>query len=455
MKLSAPSTNAPTPTNDLSHRSGFAFESAVYLLAGVLARAVSFLLVPLYTRLLSQDELGSLTLGNTYVALLSLVLGFGTHAALSRQIPSLPATEHPAWLRAALQLQLLAMLLLFVPGLGALRLVAPSVWPWSTMVALYLAAAGSVLVGTLTQYLVSLQRARSAALANLSVAGLQVVVAMVCVMSAPSPSAQALFLANGAVMSLLGVGAIGWTLKKAWAATGHAEAQRWIFFYAWPVVLHLVANWVLSVSDRVLIERELNARELAVYGVAYLFNIAVVTFGSALAQALGPRFVQYADQHQHEALQQLARRYVLLLTGVALVGGLFARFWLSLVAPLDSYSRALPWVPWLLVAGWFQGVYFLLSQGSWYAGRTLAISVVTASMATLNVSLNLVLIPWLGGLGAAVSTAVSYAALMLFHDRLSQRGHRVPWPYDWLFIGFASLVVGLFVAAGVGGFAPM
>ncbi len=49
------------------------------------------------------------------------------------------------------------------------------------------------------------------------------------------------------------------------------------------------------------------------------------------------------------------------------------------------------------------------------------------AVAAGNVVLNLLLIPWLGYTGAAVSTIVSYGMLALIAGRVSQRYYRVPW----------------------------
>ena len=49
-------------------------ETAIYGLSSILARVVNFLLVPLYTRVLTEAQYGSVTYFLAYIAILQVVL---------------------------------------------------------------------------------------------------------------------------------------------------------------------------------------------------------------------------------------------------------------------------------------------------------------------------------------------------------------------------------------------
>ena len=57
-----------------------------------------------------------------------------------------------------------------------------------------------------------------------------------------------------------------------------------------------------------------------------------------------------------------------LACGLALC--LVAPWVFPLIAPAPSYAVGLRYVPWVVLGAVFQGVYFVLSQGSWYSART-------------------------------------------------------------------------------------
>jgi O-antigen/teichoic acid export membrane protein len=93
-------------------------------------------------------------------------------------------------------------------------------------------------------------------------------------------------------------------------------------------------------------------------------------------------------------------------------------------------------VPWLVLGAFFQGVYFVLSQGSWYSTRTAWVAGATAIAAACNVLLNVVLIPRHGAIAAAWSTAAAYAVLAIVHGVLSRKLYPVRWRYErWLLMG--------------------
>lgn len=65
----------------------------------------------------------------------------------------------------------------------------------------------------------------------------------------------------------------------------------------------------------------------------------------------------------------------------------------------------------LLLGFLFYGLYFLTISGVYLHGRTGSVAIVVGIAAALNIGLNVLLIPHLGGLGAAWATAISYLAL--------------------------------------------
>lgn len=59
-------------------------ETAIYGMSTILARIVNFMLVPLYTRVLTQSDYGSLTEFMAYIAILQVVLTLGLETGCFR-----------------------------------------------------------------------------------------------------------------------------------------------------------------------------------------------------------------------------------------------------------------------------------------------------------------------------------------------------------------------------------
>ena len=424
----------------------FINESAIYLLGNLATRAVSFALMPFYTRLLSPEELGAVAFGNTVGALASLILGFGAHSALSRYLPTAQEDQQKQWLGTSLTAVGVGPLVLLAVVAGGLSVLGKSsigslpVWPdlWLVL----LGAWASVLPGMATQWFVSTHRPSGAALLSVVSVTLQVGLSVFAVLGLGA-GVTGVFAAYAVAQVVLAGLSVGW-LALSPGLKWQPALLRPLLLFAAPVVVHLFANWVLSISDRLLLERFAGEGVLAVYAVAYLFNLALTTMTSALAQALGPMFVRAAaaGDRAHEIVR-IGQWFMAITLSASVVLAWIAPELLHFVAPRREYAAALPLLPWLIAGGAFQGFYFLMSQGSWYAGSTQKIALLTSVAALLNLGLNLWWIPQYGALGAAWSTAASYALLALLHDRAAQRQHEMAWPYRvW---GVGVLVAALLI----------
>lgn len=425
----------------------FVGESAIYLIASLATRAVSFLLVPLYTRVLSPEAVGTVALGNTIGALASLILGLGAHSALSRYVPTQSKEEQGRWIGTILAL-LTAVPVGFLPLAASVVWAAPSanatLHLWPDLALIFIAAWASVYSAILSQWLVSTHQARHAASFNLLSVAVQLVATWVAVVTLQL-SVFGVFAASALAQVVLALVAAV-VLQARLTLQLDRSVLRPLLVYALPVILHLMANWTLSISDRVFIERVKGARALALYAVAYLFNLGLTTFTAALTQALAPLFIRAASADEPKQILRVGWWFVGAMSGVCVCAALLAPELLAVVAPQALYQDALSLVPWLLLGAYFQGFYFLLSQGSWYAGSTRQIAVVTATAAAVNVALNAWLVPIYGALGAAWSTATSYLVLAVVHDRIAQRRHHIAWPYARYALVSALVIGALYVA---------
>jgi O-antigen/teichoic acid export membrane protein len=81
---------------------------------------------------------------------------------------------------------------------------------------------------------------------------------------------------------------------------------------------------------------------------------------------------------------------------------------------IDSrYWGALPIVPWILAAYWFQGWFVIFSVGVFLKDRTKRLPMITWTGAMVTIFANLIMVPLLGMTGAAMATTASYAVMSL------------------------------------------
>jgi O-antigen/teichoic acid export membrane protein len=173
----------------------------------------------------------------------------------------------------------------------------------------------------------------------------------------------------------------------------------------------------------------------------------VVVFLMTAFQLAWPAFA-YSIRNDDEARRTYAfvLTYLLFVTcWLALALGALAPWIVDLLDPKDRFTRSAQAVPLLAFATAAYAGYSVLAIGIGRARQTQFNWIVTGAAAVVNVSLNLILIPPLGMMGAAIATIVAYIALFV---GMWLRSRRVfPVPYQWrrvlLLAGAAGGLTGL------------
>jgi O-antigen/teichoic acid export membrane protein len=220
-----------------------------------------------------------------------------------------------------------------------------------------------------------------------------------------------------------------------------------------------LALWSLASLDRLILPAfsvPLDERGLyAIAGrLASLLAFVVVPFQSAWAPLA---LVMRDDPHADRFCAQILTGFVAVVLWCGLAVGLLAREILHIfttAAYLDAAQYVAP-LTYIAVAN---GSTVAVGVGAMLARRTEVAGLATLAGASLNILLNLVLIPPMGAMGAALATALGYAAMPIMIYIWSQRLHPLPFQPGRLvvalFAQLAFLLLGLGLppdgAAGLG-----
>ena len=92
-----------------------------------------------------------------------------------------------------------------------------------------------------------------------------------------------------------------------------------------------------------------------------------------------------------------------------------------------QFNGALKYIPWLLLGAVFQGCYYMVTNYILYTEKTIVLAIITLSTGIVSVIFNYVLIPILGGIGAAVAYALTFMIYFIVTWVVSSRIYRMPW----------------------------
>jgi O-antigen/teichoic acid export membrane protein len=198
---------------------------------------------------------------------------------------------------------------------------------------------------------------------------------------------------------------------------------------------------ILAVGDRYVIHGAIGATALGLYSAAYnLCAYVQSTFVASVGQAVMPLYIQMWDQKGPEEtaafIARSLRTYILF--GAPVIAGL-ASVGPQLLPSLASqkYASAAAILPWVIAGMVLEGANSMVAAGLFIHRKTKHIGAVVFSSAILNLALNLVLVPRIGIMGAAIATLVSYAVASCALAIVGRRFLQVSLP--WMTTARASL----------------
>ncbi|MGC4085039.1 MAG: oligosaccharide flippase family protein [Vicinamibacterales bacterium] len=199
-------------------------------------------------------------------------------------------------------------------------------------------------------------------------------------------------------------------------------------------------GWLISLSDRLLLAYFLDVRAVGIYSAAYgVADRAVSGLASGLYMSAGPAILRHWADEGAAAADTITRYiaiYVSITIGPCVLLALQRDFVLGLLTG-EAFRSAASVMPWVVAGTWLGGLTIYVSRPFELTKRFGTYSVLVAAAAVLNVGLNIVFIPRLGVLGAAVGTFGAFVGQTLLSRRLANQALAVAIP--WRSVGASSM----------------
>lgn len=179
--------------------------------------------------------------------------------------------------------------------------------------------------------------------------------------------------------------------------------------FSLPVIPGLLSGWVLSSTDKIFIERALSLNDLGIYSLGYKIAGLVLVFSGAFQQAYNPYFYEVAAWSD----QSLARKklshynlyYIFSILALCFLISLFAKEAVGFLLD-QKYFESHKIVPIIALAYFTNMVSSIFTLSIYQKKKTLWTMWVQICAAGTNVILNFLMVPVWGAYGAAWATVI-------------------------------------------------
>jgi len=255
-------------------------------------------------------------------------------------------------------------------------------------------------------------------------------------------------LAGYVVASIIGVTliivVIGYLyLQSPSGGTIEAGLRRRIAEYALPLAMTSSSDTVIKRVDILLIGVFLNPLAVSFYIVGKQITTVLKSPANSLGFAISPRF---SEQIEKGNLEIASRLYAEALTGTvlfylpAMVGLVIVAEPTLAIVFGPEYVGGTVVLQILTIYLFVQAISYITGGGLNYLGRAKHRAYAKVGIAVGNFGLNLVLIPTIGIIGAAISTAGAYVVYVAYNIYLIHIELEIDW---WKILGRTTKIVGI------------
>ena len=402
-----------------AHTSNYTISSVLVTLAGL----VSF---PILTRILDVGEYGVMNLIATALSLMVGIAKLGMQHSTLRFYSEIKAGKRDITLDGYVSTVMLGMgaVGLLVTLLWAIisQFVPPSWWNDDRVKIFMLVTSSLILIRVVDSALVNQLRAqeRSGVLMVFSVLrryfGLAVLLGTLFYIAG---NLWGFFLAT-IIGELVPVFILGiWMLQHQVPRFNLFSVPLFkeMLVFGIPMVGYELSTVILSMGDRYLIQNILGAEMLGIYSAAYnLCDYIKAILLVSLVAAAQPMYMRlWAEKGPAETIEFLRRFMHIYLLAAALVIAGVASIGQELLVFLASekYRGGAAIIPFVMVGMALHAVVVIVGAGLYIDKRSKTVMVLIIGAAALNIVLNLLLLPRLGLMGAALANLFSFAFLLL------------------------------------------
>lgn len=429
---------------------------AIYGISSVLARLLNYLLVPYYTRIMTPAEYGVITDIYALIPFALVVLTLGMESGYFRFAAKSEGDEERKRVYATIwgtvlvaATLFLAVVLLFQDGISSVLGYEGTPYVWITGAIIFFDVVGAIPYARLRQ------EGRAGRYVIIRLLSVLINIGLClwfynaqpeCVRIFPTATDPgyafvANFVASAITFILL--------LLSCRGVAPKIEGRRLkaIFAYSLPLLLSGIAGTANEFIDRQMIKFLMPAEEslsaLGVYGAVVKIGVVMLLFTQMYRLAAEPFFLaEFKKDEFRNSSAEVMKYFVIVSLAIFLFITLFSDIFALIVGP--DFREGMYILPIVLVSNALSGV--VLNLSFWYkqSGATRYALWITGTGLIFTIIFNILLVPRLGYLGAAVARLLCESAMVVVSYRLGQR--HCPTPYNLKRIFFYVLVAALIYA---------
>ncbi len=210
------------------------------------------------------------------------------------------------------------------------------------------------------------------------------------------------------VVSILFLGVVGKPVRAITKGKINKELLQRLLKYSIPMIANGIAWWVITASDRFILQYFEGASSVGIYSVASKIPTIISTFSSVFMQAwIISAVTEYDEDREEKFYSNVFQKYYVAMfmaaTCLITVVKMFMKIYVS-----PDFQVAWKYTPLLISAAIYSGMFGFFVGIYAAAKNSKNVTITTILGAVINIVLNCVLIPIMGIQGAVLATYIAW-----------------------------------------------
>ena len=384
-----------------------------YVSARFFAKGLSFISIPIFTRLLTPNDYGKVAIFTTMVSVFTILLKLNIHGSVTRYYYE-ETKDFETFLGSNLififlfNLGIVSIIYNLRESLSDVFEISSYIFIIAVLVSLF-----KIPLDIFLSYLQASKESKKYSFISVAKSILILGVAIIwtyLLMNNRYLGKMYSYLLVTFLISLFGI----YKLVKIADFNFKLKHLKYSLGYGIPLIPHALSGFILGYFDQIIINQLTGSANTGLYSFAYKIGMIIKIIISAMDKSWVPIFFEKMKNNAYDEINNLAYDYSNYICFIAICLIIFSQEIVVIMAD-KSYYQSLSLIPIIVLGGILYFFYMLYNSYSFYRKRTHLISVATLLAGVINIGLNYWLIPKFGYQIAAVTTLISYFLLSIFH----------------------------------------
>ncbi len=433
--------------------------TAWYVIGNILIRFLSFALLPIYSNLIGVTDFGNYALLISIYSIVSVVFQFGTQSVLNKFYIEEPDKYKRKLIFSTIfnSIIILGLLLIILFAINA-KLLSIVIFGTNKFSVLLIIIFFTVLVDVLGVYVISLLKTNEEAKKSVYYSSIGAIINFlfnIIFVYVINLSVNGIILAQ-LVSSTLVLILLTGTIKVNYVYKIDSMIFKKVLFFSLPLVFANLFTSGVNFGDRFILNHYLGRDEVGLYSFAYRIALAMNVLAVAFNSAWAPRSIKlyyrndYKDYYGKILSALISVSCLILIVVTLLSSYLFKIHFLNITFINPIYSSGIIIIPFIMVGYIFTAISYYYSVYPYVSNKSYHFLFADFLALVINISINIILIPKIKIIGAAIATTVALFSSAAYMYTISRNRIIINYRVKELLIIIIStaliLIVGLNIA---------